>query len=884
MRKIMLVALCFCILFSCALPASAEEENAPAVKLNIETEDDFLEFAEKCRLDSYSQNLEVYLKSDLNLTGKIFNGIPIFCGKLYGNDHTIEGISIQGEGSNQGFFRYLTESAEVYKLHLKGKVNPQGSSAKAGGFAGSNAGSIKNCSFEGEVSGSDRVGGIAGFNRVDGVIDQCEVSGTVHGGHFVGGLAGENMGVIRSCVNDADINAEANQNKVDLSSITLETISGVEAANIVTDIGGIAGTNGGVIRNCDNQAVVGYLHIGYNIGGIAGSQKGYLFGCRNFGPIFGRKEVGGIVGQMEPVTRIEYTEDTLQILEQQLAGTAALTSQAAANAKNNALSLDGQINELKGQAETARDAVESLIPSRDNPKLPDRDSIVAAKNALDSSMTSMQNTMTGIATSAGNAAKALESDIRAISGQINAMSHTLNEASDHFGATFTDVSDEDTEDELTGKVADCSNSGPISGDLNAGGIIGAIAWENDLDPEDDIQFSGENSLKIESEIRAVVLNCRNKGKIEVKRRNAGGIAGWVSLGLLRDCSNSGRIEAEDVQYVGGIVGNSTGFIRSCNSKCEITGQRYVGGIAGSGTVVTDSRSIAKISGAAEQTGEILGILNLSRNDTVENFRGNYYMVADQDLGAVDGICYADRAESLPQEQFYSLPELDSVFSDSTVTFLTEEGTETVITMKPGEILDPSLIPAVPEKAGYVGEWENLAETGEDGVFFDRTYKTSYTAYRTAIESAEEREDGRAVLLAEGEFAGGGRFPLEPISDLPATEKDETAVEGWKVPDLEQTGGIQLRYGAPKEYDPELLKVMIQDHDGSWREAEVRISESYLIFTAAPGDRAFSVIAVPEEIPWLLYIGSGVLGVTLIALAVILIVRKKKKKNKKQKSE
>ena len=885
MRKVILIVLCLSLLLSSGAPVFAEGENdLPAAKLSIETEEDFLQFAEKCRLDSYSQNLTVYLNQDLNLTGMDFAGIPIFCGKFYGKDHTITGISLNGEGSVQGFFRYLTESSGVYRLHLKGKVQPSGSSARVGSFAGSNSGTIKGCSFEGEVSGSDRVGGFAGFNRVTGIIEDCEASGSIHGSHFVGGFAGENMGVIRDCINNADINAEVSQNKVDLSNITLETISGVEAANTVTDIGGIAGTNGGVLKNCDNRAAVGYLHIGYNVGGIAGSQQGYLVGCRNFGPVFGRKEVGGIVGQMEPVTRIEYTEDTLQILQQQLAGTAALTNQAAANAKNNAISLNGQIDDLKNQADTALDAVESLIPSKENPKLPDKDSIIAAQNAFSSSMTSMQTTMTDIVSSAGNAAKVLESDIRAISGQLNAMSHTLSEAGENLGATFTDVSDEDTEEELSGKVADCSNSGPISGDINAGGIIGAIAWENDLDPEDDIQVSGENSMKIESEIRAVVLNCRNKGKVEAKRRNIGGIAGWVSLGLLKGCSNSGRIHAENVQYSGGIAGNSTGFIRNCSAKCEITGERYVGGIAGSGTVVTDSRSVAQISGASEQIGEILGVLDLSRNDTEENFKGNYYLVLGDDLGAVDGICYDGRAEALPRKQFYSLPGLDEIFKTSTVTFLTEDGTETVVTMKPGEVLNSSQIPPVPAKEGYVGEWENLTDPSESGVFFDEIYETSYTAYRSVIQSEEKRDDGRAVLLAEGEFSETGDFPLELISQLPETEKDERGVEGWKIPDLNREEEIQLRYGAPEEYDPELLRIMIQSQDGNWYDAESRVNESYLVFTAEPGDTAFCVISMPEEIPWLLYIGSGVLVLAVIAVIVILIVRKKKKKNKNKKAE
>ena len=882
MRKVIIILLSITILFSCAVPAFAEKEGEvqpeACKNLYIETEEEFLSFVRDCRLDSYSRNLRVYLKKDLNLAGMNFRGVPIFCGTFYGNVHTISGISLREEGSYQGFFRYLTDTAGVFKLSLEGKVHPQGSAARTGGFAGSNAGVIKGCSFRGEVSGTDRVGGIAGINRVTGVIEDCEVFDTVHGNHFVGGIAGENMGLIRSCKNSSDVNATESQNKVDLSGITLETISGVEAANTVTDIGGIAGTNGGVLRNCDNLAVVGYLHIGYNVGGIAGSQQGYMENCRNFGQVFGRKEVGGIVGQMEPVIKMEYSVDTLQILEQQLSGTAALTSQAAANAKNNALSLDGQLSELQGQAESALNAVETLLPDPEHPKFPDKDSIIAAHSAFNSSMTAMQGTMSGIASSTASAAATLESDIKSISAQLNAMGRTLNEATENIGATFTDISDQDTDDDYSGKIENCSNSGQISGDLNAGGIVGAISWESDLDPEKDIQVTGENSLKFDSEVRAVVVRCKNKGEITVKRRNAGGIAGWVSMGLVRDCGNSGRILAESAQYVGGVAGNSTGFIRNCRTKCEIAGRQFVGGIAGSGTVVTSCRSVAKIEEVTEQAGAILGSWEKSRTDSNEDFQGNYYLAMDEDWGAVDGISYAGLGEPLSAEQFYALPDLGELFLNSTVTFLAEDGTETEVVLTPGAVLDDSKVPEVPVKTGYVGEWKNLKAQIGKGVFFDQVYLPQYTAYRTSIRSEEERADGRAVLLVEGEFPQAGRFAMERLTNLPySVHKDEKGIEGWEIPELQHSGEIQLRYGAPEGYDPELLKIIIQGKDKNLRVAETRVSDSYLVFSVSPDDWAFYIMSRPEPTPWLRYIGEGVLSAAVIALVIFLVCRKRKKK-------
>ena len=64
------------------------------------------------------------------------------------------------------------------------------------------------------------------------------------------------------------------------SELTLGDLIGTENVADITDIGGIAGQSGGVIRACMNRGTVGYQHMGYNVGGIAGSQTGYIEGLR----------------------------------------------------------------------------------------------------------------------------------------------------------------------------------------------------------------------------------------------------------------------------------------------------------------------------------------------------------------------------------------------------------------------------------------------------------------------------------------------------------------------------------------------------------------------------------------------------------------------------
>lgn len=881
MRKPLGILLCLCLLLSCVFPVYAEEsetEPDPVRELHITNLEEFLSFAEHCRLDHYSKDLVVYLDSDIDLTGTNFSGIPIFCGKLYGNRHTIRGFSLTQDGSVQGFFRYLTETAYVQNLILHGDVLPQGTRKTIGGLVGKNAGTLEGCSFEGQVSGNDRIGGLVGSNDVTGVVQSCSATGSIQGNHFVGGLVGENYGTIRSSVNVAQVNVTASDNNVDLSEVTMESLSGTESAKTVTDLGGIAGTSSGVIRDCENRGDIGYPHIGYNIGGIAGSQKGYIVGCKNFGDISGRKDVGGIVGQMEPVSKIEYTVDTLQILQQQLASTSDLANQASSNAQSSASAIGGQISVLQDQAEIAKDAVKQLIPNPDKPELPDPDRILAAKNTLTSSINTMQGAMQDISSTTQNAASVLSQDIQNIANQLNAMTQTINNAAEYLGGNFQDVSDEDTDEELNGKLDQCVNSGPVNADLNAGGIVGTVALENDLDPEDDWKIIGDESLNFDSELRAVILNCKNTATITVKKKNAGGIAGRMALGLVKSCANTGTLMAEEAEYVGGIAGSCIGFLRKNSAKCELYGTMYVGGIAGSGRIATDCATMVRVEGGAEKLGAILGAVESGRFAEEQQVQNNFYLATDADLGGIDGISYSGLAEPLSPEPFFAAPERSDIFSKTNVTFLYEDGTSDVLSVSPGEGLNSSEIPAIPEKAGYTSEWENLKSTDLSSLYFDLTFRPVYTPCQVTIQSKALRDDRIPLLLAQGEFPQTEDFTLEALEELPVVPEPEQALEGWSFPPFSKESDTQLRFAFPKEHKTSSMKILVQNPNGTWREAEFEVNGSYLVFSVHPTENAFCVVYAPAPIPWWIYAGAGAF---LAAFVVIVIVVSKKKRKKRK---
>ena len=60
---------------------------------------------------------------------------------------------------------------------------------------------LTDCTFSGDVSGSQRVGGVVGVNETGGTVENCRyISGTVSGSDYVGGVAGwNNSGTVTAC-------------------------------------------------------------------------------------------------------------------------------------------------------------------------------------------------------------------------------------------------------------------------------------------------------------------------------------------------------------------------------------------------------------------------------------------------------------------------------------------------------------------------------------------------------------------------------------------------------------------------------------------------------------------------------------------------------------
>ncbi|MDO4285708.1 MAG: GLUG motif-containing protein, partial [Eubacteriales bacterium] len=339
------------------------------VAVSIRTVSDLRELARNCSLDSYSLDKIVTLEEDLDLAGEEIT-IPSFSGTFDGQNHTISGVNLQGSTSGAGLFTYVEEGGVVENLRVEGTVTPDGEQAYAGGIAGTNRGLIRSCSFSGDVSAVSYVGGIAGSNGETGEIAGCTAEGTVQGTRYTGGIAGQNLGVIRRSVNEASVNTTVQDQSPSteaLESLLYRTLKADDSqAEVVasTDIGGIAGYSGGILQSCTNNGAVGYQHVGYNVGGIVGRQSGYLNGCVNNGAVYGRKDVGGIAGQMVPDIELLFSESSLADLQAELDTLNELLDTAAADAGESSAAVSERLGQtaeyLDGAQESAKEISDLL--------------------------------------------------------------------------------------------------------------------------------------------------------------------------------------------------------------------------------------------------------------------------------------------------------------------------------------------------------------------------------------------------------------------------------------------------------------------------------------------------------------------------------------------
>ena len=418
--KILSLLLAAVLILSLVAPAALAAESAGSIYLR--TTEDLAELSRNCTLDSWSQGKTVYLEADIDLTGVDFSPIPTFGGTFEGQGHTISGLSITGSGNVRGLFRYIQPTGAVRDLHVSGSIAPSDRKNTLGGLAGENQGTITNCTFSGAVSGADSIGGIAGINEVQGQIINCSFSGSVTGEHYVGGIAGQNYGSVVQCENSGSINTTEVDAELNLDNWNQDQLNAAENVPVCTDIGGITGFSSGILQGCVNTGAVGYAHVGYNIGGIVGRQSGYLNGCTNSGTVLGRKDVGGIAGQLEPEVRLLYNKGQVGDLLDELDVLRALIDQTGDDVRGSSDEISERMQAISDRAGEAQEAMSNLMDSATDWTNENIDEI----NDLSARLSWLTDELTPILDDATDAMDLMEE----LAGQMNDVMDEAQEAGD----------------------------------------------------------------------------------------------------------------------------------------------------------------------------------------------------------------------------------------------------------------------------------------------------------------------------------------------------------------------------------------------------------------------------------------------------------------------
>lgn len=341
--------------------------------LVLSTAEEFLTFAADCNMDDRYIGKTVTLGADIDLSDTDFRGIPTFGGTFDGAGHTLSGLSLSGQGSRYGLFRYLQKSGAVENLTVSGIYDYSGDQKELGGIVGHNDGVVRSCTFYGTVHGENTVGGIVGLNTENGTILSCVSNGFIIGENSVGGIAGINNGLISGCDNHSFVNTVDEEYSFSVGGIDSDIQSTVENwmmsykndesinSGGISDAGGIAGFSDGVLQGCKNYGKVGYAHIGYNVGGVCGRQSGYLLSCYNYGAVNGRKDVGGIVGQAEPDVLLSINGTSLQTFRDEMDSLNSLVNGLIDHVDSSSDDLGTRLENISQYTKSASDEAQNML-------------------------------------------------------------------------------------------------------------------------------------------------------------------------------------------------------------------------------------------------------------------------------------------------------------------------------------------------------------------------------------------------------------------------------------------------------------------------------------------------------------------------------------------
>ena len=436
---------------------------------------------------------------------------------------------------------------------------------------------------------------------------------------------------------------------------------------------------------------------------------------------------------------------------------------------------------------------------------------------------------------------------------------------------FEEATDEETEHILQGKLRSSFNYGTVEADIAVGGIVGNMAIEYDLDPEEDIHIQGDTSFNFKYKTSMVLSDSINYGTITAKKDYSGGIVGKMDLGTARNCQSYGDVSSEGGKYVGGIAGSSRALIENAYVRCKLTGSQYVGGIAGSAYDLNHCYALIRIEEATEFYGAIAGEA-AKKGELYEN-----YFVA-QDVAGIDRVSFAKTAMPISYEEMVKTEGFPEEFTEFLLTFVADDVVVAEIPFHYGDSLSVNQIPEVPKKEGYYANWESFTYQNME---FNEVIEAVYTKELTVISSEEKAENEKmAVLLLEGIFDEKAAVTIQDIRESVDLEQkeNESLLSGWHI-EVSNPRQEAKNYIAHIQKPTDAKTVQLwKKQDGEWTEIDCFESGSYLLFEMNGNTADICLIGIDHNQEILVGIIAGV----LVIGGFVMVIRKGRKKRKSKK--
>lgn len=848
------------------MPINVSAEDSLNV-IEISRVNEFIEFANKCKYDSYSKDKIVKLTADIDVSGSDFKGISYFAGTFDGGSHIISGFNVDYKGSDFGFFRYIAESGFITNLNISGSINVTGSQENIGGIAGVNKGVINESSFSGKVNASTATGAIAGYNHENAKIVSCTSDADILATNQTGGIAGVNDGLISSCTSKSRVNTQELDTTLDIGGVDVGTLNLTQNVIDRNDMGGIAGESTGIISDCVNYGKIGFAHTGYNVGGIAGKQSGKVITCSNEGEIYGRKDVGGIVGQAEPDIESEYLNDRVDDVQSSI-------DIINSTLNNMSSSMNNASSDVKSYTENIIDQYKELLDKLQDKLNGNNDNDEKIEDFVDDISKDIENSTVaddihGVADTVDSEIRTIADSIERISAQIKNIGNTVTETMDVVTSDddyIEDISSADSAQNSDGVIAKSVNRGAVHGDINAGGIAGTMNVEYDVDPEYDLDITETTNVRLRSTVSDVVIYCINYGEVNSKKDCAGGIVGLQELGLVYGSEGYGTVKSETGNYAGGIAGNSASAITDSYSLCNVESEDYTGGICGKGYTMQNCISIPAILGDGEAKGSLAGIIESDGEVSTNIFVNDIY-------GGIDDINYSGKADSASYEAVMAMENIPDGFHRVTLVFKADGNVIDTKNIAYNANLGVSELPSIPDKDGYYAQWpENIVSKP---ILQNTVVEAEYHVWIESVAGDIASQNDKPLFIAEGKFYDDNKITLSKC-DTDNLSGDIEYSYAWKMrgTDVKDKGTKTCHFYIKNTSGSS--EVWYRDNaDSGWVKADAKEHGSYMT-AEIPYEADFAVIH--KESSNMIYYICGGAAACIIVLAVI-IIKKRKKRNK-----